>query len=418
MRSNKFFATLMAIALCVAGVAAQGQEVPSTFFGMGVSQSSDLPKVVYGTLSHPPLAWTEIETSRGVYNFSSIDKFVAAAPKEANGVAQIDIPLGWTPGWALSSQSSCSKEMGGLIGCTLPPDNMADWTNFVTALIDHYNGSTAPHVKYYEIWNEANTPAFWTGTAAQLVAMGKAAYPILKHDPNSQVMTPSVVWDGGEAFITSYLTGGGAKYADGISFHAYPSKTGVKIMVPAPLPETAASTNAPIQTMVAGFRQVADANGLEGKPLISTEGGWGVNGVTDPDMQDAWITQFQIVMAGLSVPNNLHFVTWYTWGHALSGTIETAAGQPTAAGDAFQEVYGWLVGQKILPCANAGNIWSCQMNKSLIVWDVSQTCSNGVCTTAPYNPAKGYETYTELTGTVVNINGSIALGVKPILLKQ
>jgi hypothetical protein len=81
MRSIKTLAALVAIALCVAGVAAQGQDIPSTFFGMGVSQSSDLPKVVYGTLSHPPLAWTAIETSRGVYDFSSIDKVVAAAPR-------------------------------------------------------------------------------------------------------------------------------------------------------------------------------------------------------------------------------------------------------------------------------------------------------------------------------------------------
>jgi hypothetical protein len=419
MKCNKILlAALAAASFCLVAIAAQGQDIESSFFGMGVSQSSDLPKVVYGTLSHPPLAWTSIEgAARGTYDFSSIDKFVTAAPKDANGVAQIDIPLGWTPGWAVSSKSSCTKETGGVIGCTVPPDDLKDLTDFVTALIEHYNGSTAPHVKYYEIWNEANTQAFWTGTIPQLVAMGQAVYPILKQDRNSSVMAPSVVWAGGQAFVTSYLTGGGAKYADGVSFHAYPSKTGVKIVGPVPLPETAASTNAPIQTMVAAFRQVSDLNGLVGKPMISSEGGWGVNGVTDPDMQSAWITQFEIVMAGLYAPNNLRFVTWYTWGHALSGTIESSTGQPTAAAEAYQEVNGWLVGQRILPCTNAGNIWSCKETKDLIVWDVSQTCSKGVCTTAPYTPPKGYEKYVDVTGATSTISGSIPLGVKPLLLE-
>jgi hypothetical protein len=114
----------------------------------------------------------------------------------------------------------------------------------------------------------------------------------------------------------------------------------------------------------------------------------------------------------------MQLTTWYTWGHSLSGTIETTSGDPTEAGDAYDEVYEWIVGQTPLPCATSGNIWSCPVTKNLIVWDISQTCSNGVCTTALYTPPKGYTKYIDLTGTVSNINGSIALGVKPILMEQ
>jgi hypothetical protein len=71
-------------------------------------------------------------------------------------------------------------------------------------LINHYNGITAPHVKYYEIWNEANTSAFWTGSVSSLITMAQTAYPILKQDPYSYVLTPSVVWSGGTSFMAAF----------------------------------------------------------------------------------------------------------------------------------------------------------------------------------------------------------------------
>jgi hypothetical protein len=416
-RTNNRLALLAVITVCLVASAAQAQ-IQQSFFGMGASSSSDMPKVSYGTLSHPPLAWTMIEgTGRGVYDFSNMDLLVLNAPRDADNVAQIDLVMGWTPAWAVTSKTSCFTQESGVVGCTVPPTSMTDWTDFITALVQHYNGSTAPHIKYYEIWNEANTTPFWTGTVTQLIAMAQAAYPILKQDRYSSVMTPSVVWPTGVSFMTSYLSAGGYKYADGLTFHGYTSQTGRGVKLPVPLPESSLSTNAPIQTMVAAFRVVANANGLKNKPIATTEGGWGVNGVTDPDMQSAWIAQYEIVQAGMASLYDLEFTSWYTWGHSPSGTIETTTGEPTEAGDAYQEVYKWLLGQIPAPCTSSGNIWSCPVSRNLIVWDISQTCSNGVCTTSSYTPPKGYSKYVDLTGTTANISGSIALGVKPIMME-
>lgn len=410
-------AVIMAISIFLIVGAAEGQIQPA-FFGMGAVQGSDLPKVSYGTLSHPPLAWTAIESGgRGVYDFSSTDVFVKGAPKDVYGVAQIDLVMGWTPGWAVAVKTHCALHNGMEI-CMVPPDNMQDWTDFITALAAHYNGKVAPQVKYYEIWNEANTPSFWAGTVAELVAMAKIAYPILKKNVHSQVLTTSVTWTpGGTTFMAKYLSGGGSAYADGVSFHGYPSKTGKGIKLPVPLPESPLSTNAPIQMMVADYRAVADANGMKGKPLMTTEGGWGVGGVTDPDMQAAWITQYEILQAGLAAKNNLAFQTWFTWGQASSGTIENAQGKPTAAGLAYQEVMAWIAGSTASPCTSKGTIWSCVVGANMIVWDESQNCSNGVCTTGPYNAPQGYVRYVDLTGAVHSITGTIALGVKPILMQ-
>ena len=411
--------TIMA-ALCAMATTAHGQ-LQESFFGLGTVASSDLPKVTYGVMSHPPLAWTAIEgRARGVYDFTSTDQFVYGAPKDGNGVAQVDLVMGWTPGWALSSQKSCGTSGNGVVICTAPPDNIQDWTDFITQVAQHYNGVTAPQVKYYEIWNEANTISFWTGSVPQLVAMAKVAYPILKKNKYSQVLTPSVAWTpSGTDWMSKYLAGGGSALADGVSFHGYPEKTGKGIKLPVPLPESPISTNASIQSMVSAFRVVANSNGMSGKPLITTEGGWGVNGVSDPDMQAAWITHYEILQAGLATTDNIALQTWYTWGHALSGTIETSTGVPTPAGLAYELVMTrWLVGTIPSPCTTSGNIYSCAVGTNLIVWDTSQTCSNGVCTTAPYTPPKGYLDYEDLTGAKHPIVGTIELGVKPIWMEK
>lgn len=412
----------IAIAVCsllLLTFAAQAQ-IPSTLFGMGAAVPTDMPKVTYGVLSHPAVAWTEIEgTARGVYNFKAIDSFVKNSPKDSNGVALIDIVFGWTPGWAVANQSSCIKNnKTGMVSCTSPPDNIQDWINFITEVINHYNGVTAPHVKYYEIWNEMSNSKFWTGTPAQMVAMAQAAYPILKQDPYSTVFTPSVVWLNGVNYMTKYLQAGGNLYADGLTFHGYPSQTGPGYTTPVPMPESPLSTNAPIVTMITTFRAIADTNGLLGKPIATTEGGWGTNGVTDSDQQIAWITHYEILQAGIASANNLLFQTWYTWGYVQSGDIETKTGVPTPAGLAYDVVLTWLNGLSPSACTVSGNIYTCQIALlKQIVWDTSQTCNAGVCTTAPYNPGPSYLIYEDSTGLKQNIqNNTVNLGIKPLLL--
>jgi hypothetical protein len=406
------------ILLWITVAVAQGQ-IPTTFFGMGVAVAADPPKVNYGTLSHPAVAWTAIEgKARGTYNFKAIDNFAKIAPKDANGVALLDLVMGWTPGWAVADQSSCMHDKTGLVICTAPPDNIQDWIDFITAVVTHYNGTTAPHIKYYEIWNEMSNTKFWTGTPAQMVALAQAAYPIIKTDPYAVVSTPSVVWMSGVNYMTKFLQAGGYQYADVLSFHGYPSQTGPGYTVPVPMPESPLSTNAPIMTMITTFRGIADTNGMLNKPIITTEGGWGTNGVADPDQQAAWITHYEILQAALASTNNLQFQTWYTWGYVQSGTIENKDGTVTAAGLAYNVVLTWLVGYTPSPCTTSGNIYICQIAfGKQVVWDSSQTCGGGTCTTEPYTVDPAYTKYQDITGLKAPIkNGTVNLGIKPLLL--
>jgi hypothetical protein len=60
--------------------------------------------------------------------------------------------------------------------------------------------------------------------------------------------------------------------------------------------------------------------------------------------------------------------------------------------------------------------WLCGVGPNIIFWDDSQTCGNGVCTTAPFNAPPGFTKYTDVTNTTYIINGPIPLGVKPLML--
>ena len=410
-RFVSFFA--LAISLIVSLCAASVSQVPSTFFTVSTASVFDLPKVPYGTLGHPGvMAWSAIETSRGVFNFKQIDGFVLHAP-QLNGVAQIVLDLAYTPGWAVADQSSC-RTLGKNIGCTQPPDNLQDWSDFLNALIAHYNGIAAPHVAYFEVWCEANNPQFWTGTLAQLAQMGTLAYPILKSDANSQVLTPSVIWSvngvRGYTFLQNYLA---LAPADGVTFHAYTCRTNKLTSGGCAMPESNLSTNAPLQKMIPSFQAIA--NGL---PLLVTEGSWGIHGVTDPDLQQAWLAHYLILGASYATSANLEMLTWFEWGVptiAFSGDIENADGTPNLAGQAYGVVQGWL-NAPMTPCSVSGSIWSCPVGANLIVWDSSQSCANGVCTTSAYT-VSGFANCYDLSGVEWPVaNGTIQLGVKPVLL--
>jgi hypothetical protein len=84
-------------------------------------------------------------------------------------------------------------------------------------------------------------------------------------------------------------------------------------------------------------------------------------------------------------------------------------------------VYDWLVGSTLGACSVTGTTWTCsltQSNGSLaeIIWDTSQKCSNGTCTSTQQSVPSIYLRYNDLTGANYSINGTVPVGIKPILL--
>jgi hypothetical protein len=415
-----------------------GTVVPATFFAINTAGANDYPPLPIGTAGHPStLVWQNVQpTDATHFDYRLIDMLVAAAPKGTDGVAEIVLTLGRTPAWAVADKTNCPKNKQGLVvSCTVPPDDPAVWSAFVANLAAHFNGVTAPRVRYYEIWNEADTPGFWTGTPAQLVALAQVAYPML-HGGSTMVLAPSVVGDlrtptsTAAAWLAQYLAAGGSMYADGGGFHGYVGAAATENVPNYPLPENEptpqqcatmpALCHGTIVEQVATVRAVLDAGGLAAKPMFDTEGGWGVTShVPASDTQIAWITHYFILQASLAATNQIGHASWFAWGGGSAqewGTIEDDARQPTAAGQAYAVVHDWLVGAAVSPCSADGNgVWTCAIARTggyraLIAWSD---------TPASYSYDAAYTKARDVTGAMTTLDGTpLALTASPVLFER
>lgn len=424
--------------------------LPTTFFVLNNVDPTDDPTadgMFYGAVGHPiRLAWPYIETSRGVYDFSFYDQYVAIAPKRGSGtstVALMNLTLGMTPGWAVADQSTCRSLNGNVTGCQAPPDNLQDWKDFITALVGHYNGVNAPHIQYYEIWNEWNsndaTNGFWNGPVSSLVNMQASACTIIhSSDSFSLVVTPSTVGtaatpnDQAAAALASYFAANGTScpgssnnLIDAVSFHG---NVGIMSLSPYPLPGEACSQsgcNGTIVQIANSYREVMNLAGLQNTPLLDTEGGFESANITDNDQRTAWLAQFYALQAGLFNTDHVQSVSWFTWGApGVAGNIETAGRAPDDAGVAYNQLFHWLVGRLPAACTQSNTVWTCPLAGSSgyqaeIVWDDSQTCTSGICTTSAQSVPGWAVSVHDLTGASTAISGSTApVGLKPILVEN
>jgi hypothetical protein len=89
--------------------------------------------------------WREIEVAKGVFEWNEADRIVAAAAEYKLDLA---IAVAYQPAWA-----------GGGYPLNGPPDNMADFAEFMGALAQRYRGL----VRAYEIWPGPNVSENWGG---------------------------------------------------------------------------------------------------------------------------------------------------------------------------------------------------------------------------------------------------------------
>jgi hypothetical protein len=82
------------------------------------------------------------------------------------------------------------------------------------------------------------------------------------------------------------------------------------------------------------------------------------------------------------------------------------------------------------PCSMNGGTYykatyTCQLTRpggyqALAVWNTTQTCGGGVCSTIPYTPPSTYVQYRDIAGNLVTITPgqTVQIGLKPILLEN
>ncbi len=390
------------------------------------------PSVPFGSirLMGNGTAWGEVNTASGVYDWSSLEAWLAKA--EAGG-QDVLYTFVWVPQWASSNpnDTTCRDAPGS---CDPPIDLNADgtgtdqvWKDYVTALTAFNKSSTTAHIKFWEMWNEPHNDFSWNGTNAQLIRMVSDAYTIIKaSDSDAVVLSPTLGWIDKQAltWASSYLAAGGTQYIDGIALHGYVMQhtdTGVTDN-----PETLTTLLPPYQAMLESFN-------LGSKPIFSTEASWSLNGQWGPystvlDLQAAFVSRFYILNAAYGISR----LYWFEWNDVTDGTLwlpdptdPSAPGTVLATGVAYRTTYSWLVGKKISKgCSQDGTIWSCSLSgangyAAEVIWDTAQSCSSSSCSTVSHTVSSEYVTYQTLNGNSHSISGStVPIGAQPILLEN
>lgn len=461
------------LSMVVVSARPPGNTPAAAFLGFSESDTNGggWPNATYGMQrfwDSPPDQWPDLNTAPGVFTFSSLDSDLSLAYSKGTFLAMYT--LARTPPWITSNptDASCNYTtgMGGGLGeCDAPSDLNVDgsgtnatWKAWITAIATHANDptylQTHAHIKYWEIWNEPDTKAFWAGTIAQLARLTEDANCIITGrgvihengngtatactataiDPTAQIVMASahaktVALAYGQNELYCNNTSAMKTYqfpcpnpsnaistaVDIINFHMKPGNEiggnycGVN-------GTSACTPEAAMQWYVSnieGILQPVD----QAKPLWDGEAQYSSSGFTgtyaDPDLAASFMPRFYLINWTL----NISGMAWY----AATGMAE-----PTSAETSYQQTYDWLANASLsTPCAATGTVWTCGITLSgqnyQIMWDTAQTCASGTCTTANQSVSSEWTQYQDMTtaSTPVPITGDVVpVGIKPVVLSN
>jgi len=106
--------------------------------------------------------WNQIEVSRGTYDWSMPDRFVAAAE---NLGLNVFATVAQTPSWAVAGGCDDNASESTRWCRNAVPDDPTTWTDFVSAAVGRYNG----RISHWGMWNEPNLEHFFLGTREEYV---------------------------------------------------------------------------------------------------------------------------------------------------------------------------------------------------------------------------------------------------------
>jgi hypothetical protein len=308
---------LLALSASLLGAAQAAAGVPKDFFGV-VSEDVLAGDAAYrdATLTQQKSVgiglirqtfhWKDIETSPGVYDWTTYDAYMAATASHGIGV----LPILFDPP-AFRAKSAAKG--------TYPPNNPADLGAFGAAVARRYGPSgtfwtenpAVPKlpITAYQIWNEPNLRAYWpSGQSPKGYAklLKAAAAGIRAADPNAEIVTaglpdsklskPLDVY----GYVKALLAGKGAKSFNTLALNPY-SKNKKDLL-----------------SKLSRFRQILNAGGAKKASVWITELGWSDSGPASlfragTDGQAAQISSVYPALVSARSKLKLRGVVYYAW---------------------------------------------------------------------------------------------------------
>ena len=334
------------------------EEVPQAYFGMHIHRAGGATPwpsvpVKEWRLWDARVAWPDIEPQKGQWRFQTLDAYLALAA--AHG-ANVIVPLGLSPRWASARPNEPSVYQPGFAA---EPLDVGNWREYVAVVAAHCKG----RVHAYEIWNEPNSKAFWTGSMRQLIQLTRvASLTIHRIDPSALVVSPSATLGSGVEWLSQFLAEGGGQYVDVIGFHFYVAPQPPEAMVP----------------LIERVKSAMAQRGFSDKPLWNTESTWPApKPFPSEDLAAAYLARAYILNWAAGVSR----FYWYAWdNHAFTAIQTTQADNETLtpAGQAYGTIQKWLVGARVDSCVeDSSHTWTCRLSREegpeWILWNPGGT---------------------------------------------
>ena len=226
---------LILFAVCVIGITAsaasdypgRSDPIPADYFGLHVHHADVIawPNISFDgwRLWDAGVAWSQLEPERDRWDFHLLDRYVELADLQH---VRILLVLGLTPKWASARPGEHSAYEAGNGS---EPSHLDDWKHYVEVVARRYKG----RIQAYEIWNEPNTTATFTGDVDSMLQLALSAYEVLKSvDPAIVVVSPSSAASQGIDWLKRFVKRGGCRYADVVAYHFYVTPYAPEEMVP------------------------------------------------------------------------------------------------------------------------------------------------------------------------------------------
>ncbi|MFB8791747.1 MAG: hypothetical protein U7123_23615 [Potamolinea sp.] len=349
--------------------------IPASLFSLNLinlEYGAAWPNIPFKGWRNTYADWSILEKNKDEWNFKNLDSDISLA--QQYGV-EIILILKSTPTWASKrpTETGCCYPLPWTTkGNIAEARNIEDWKNYIRTVATRYKGQ----VNYYELWNEANVPRFYSGTIEKLILLNRAAYQVLKEvDPSITVISPALSpCCNSLKYLENYFIQDGGNYADVIGYHFYVAPQSPEAMLP---------MIQQVQALMVKYR-------LDNKPLWNTESGWKIinrdKNINDEEWAgkalssvdaSAYIARSYI----LSWAAGVERLYWYAWGHRSMGLTDYDARTPKPVATAYTEVQKWLVGTQMTACgSDQKNNWVCELKRergylAWIVWNPTQNLS-------------------------------------------
>lgn len=240
------------------------------------------------------ISWVDLEPVRGRYSQSYLKHVTNCLDSAHHDGLDVLAVFAATPGWANKNA-----------GWKAPPTDDTTYATAIGYLARIYPASTGSGINAFEVWNEANTRAFWTGAISQYeTLLAAAATAVRAHSRAEVVLAGTAHID--ERWDRTILADGYGRYFDVLAVHPYP-----RLHTDTNVPEVFNGPgNAPDTLDL--LRIDLNRYGYPNKPIWLTEIGWSTYDISDSAQATVATRMYDYIRgSGCYACNSIEFAFWY-----------------------------------------------------------------------------------------------------------